>query len=104
MRSIVFILVCFMSLAIPLAMQAQIADPATPILQLNPAFPEASEPYTVTLVGSSERRASIRWFVNGVEDITAKNKNNISLLAPKITDTTSIQAKVTYTDGTIAQI
>ena len=98
-----FAVVCSMiAVLVPLFAYGQTPDMSL-ALQLNPPFPQPTAPYTATLIGNSMRAGSIRWFVNGDEIVASKNQNSVQLVAPSVTNTATVVAKITYPDGTTAQ-
>lgn len=73
-------------------------------LELSPEFPEANQEFTVKLNDSGASRASIQWFIDGVEKTQTANKNAIALTAEDIDSPTDISARVTRINGSVEKV
>lgn len=72
-------------------------------LELSPQYPQANQEYTIALKPSGINAQLIRWFINGTEDFTSKNKNDIKHTAGDIGTQTIIKASVTLQDGSVVE-
>ncbi len=99
--SALFFLLAFA--AIPLFSLAQVGT-SNLSLTLEPAFPEAGQIYSVKLDGYTQNRASLLWFVNGVEQGAYKNKNSMTTQAGGIGAVENITAKVTLLSGEVVTV
>lgn len=88
---------------IPLFSYAQVGN-SNLTLALDPAFPDANQIYTVNLVGYTQNRASLSWFINGIEQEAYKNKNSMTTQGGAIGVVANITAKVTLLSGEVVTI
>lgn len=84
---------------------AQIGDSLipeqAPTFTLTPPFPESGEEVTISLDVSSFDAvgADISWFINGVEEISLKNKRSFSLTTPERPETLLVRALIQERNG-----
>jgi hypothetical protein len=100
----IYILFCLCAFATaPLFSFAQIPSTSSSLL-VSPLFPEANEIYTVKLDGYTQNRASLSWFVNGIEQEAYRNKNSLTTQAGNIGAVQNITAKIRLQSGGVVDV
>lgn len=69
----------------------------------DPQYPEPNTRVALTLNAYTydQLGSSIAWYINGVEDVTKRNKRDIEITVGDYSDTTEIIARLTLADGRV---
>lgn len=97
-----FLCIGFFLFGQPVETKAQVGSlEVEEALQLTPSFPEPNQSVTVVFAAYSKNTegAEIYWFVDGEEDITARNSREITLSTGDIGSTQTVQVVVALPSG-----